>query len=145
MPISIPTNELRRLSGVLGLLSSNYDGERSNAAVMTTKALELHGWTWADVSEAIGQLNLPAKVRHLASAPSKPSAPQTSDEDLAEAHILAAEYVRHIGLLDTWEAEFTRGMLDWSDVVSPRQLQKLQALVKLVQTRSAQAKAGAAK
>ncbi len=50
--LALPDPDTDRLNKLTGLLASEFDGERANAARMATRLLRQHNLTWADLVHA---------------------------------------------------------------------------------------------
>lgn len=100
---SLPARDLDRLQKLAGLLGSDGDGERANAARMCTNLLREHGLTWRDALT-------PALPR--VSVPPIPVTPMP-DHQKAAAECLAWQEV-----LTSWE---------WSFCMDLRHLRRLSA------------------
>ncbi len=99
----LPARDLDRLQKLAGLLGSDGDGERANAARMCTDLLRGHGLTWRDALT-------PALPRQ--SAKPEPVRPMSRHAQQA-AHCLAfKEY------LTAWEAEFCSSLTDRRDLTA---------------------------
>lgn len=87
MPRSLEPNIAAKLARVAGLLGSDFDGERAEAARRATMILRENGWTWADV---------------FAPRPATDEAPAPPRSHAATANWA----LRHPGFLSEWEVRF---------------------------------------
>lgn len=91
MGVTLPPGAADRLVKLAGLLGSDFDGERANAAAAAaTRLLQAHGFTWRDVLT-------PAAPRPFAPVP-------TGWRAIVADCLLAPE------LLTAWERDFLRGL-----------------------------------
>jgi hypothetical protein len=133
MPNPLPNEALNKLGKVLGLLGSDHSGEQAAAATTATRLLRSHGWTWADITAVIADLEAAATNAPIANT--QPGAGAASD--LAEVHSLVAECLQRAWALDQWQRDFVHSMRSWDGPVTPKQLQKLRDLAANVRRASA--------
>jgi hypothetical protein len=86
----MPPDVLDKFAKVLGLLSSDQDGERASAARKATEILKQFRMTWADVAEAMKPVNGSRQPRTGPSVKPSPDATQAArrakqEEDLRKA------------------------------------------------------------
>ena len=102
----LPRDELERLCKVLGMLGSQYAGERASAGILADQLVRAHGLTWRQL---------------LLSPPTSAPAPALSVREKI------ALCCRHLDLLTPWEREFVRSLRQFSRL-SPKQLRILSQL-----------------
>jgi len=106
--------ERNKLLGVLGRLSSPFDGERAAAGLLATRLLEGRDLTWSDV---IGTPALPTPSD--SQRPTSPP-PRPTGTDLELANLL--NFVRrNSARLNEKEAAFIGQVSNWRGPVSDRQ------------------------
>jgi hypothetical protein len=105
--MALSPSELRRLANLLGMLGSNFDGERANAARLADTFVREHGITWADVLHAAPPV--PVVV-------TRPQGPPRYWRD-------AALQVRadHSGAISERSYEFLHSILDRGRALTPAQ------------------------
>lgn len=86
--------ESEKLAKLCAMFSSEYDGERANAAAMADRLLKSHGYTW---DQALFQPTLPAKPRRVWSEGHSPSQ-------------VAYECLKWLEPLTEWEQDFLRSI-----------------------------------
>lgn len=90
MGVVLDPTSRAKLVGILGMLGSDFDGERAVAALLASRLLKSHGLTWDDL--------IPPAVGFVA---------EQSDRDDQPDLTLC---LRHIRLLTDWEAGFIRSI-----------------------------------
>jgi hypothetical protein len=108
---SLSPTERRRLVGILGLLASDFAGERAAAGLLATRLLQQRGVSWADV---IGGGNL----RTSSAAQAGPVPGPAWREALAFCR-------RFTGVLSDWEVDFVASLCGRRAPPTPGQLAKL--------------------
>jgi hypothetical protein len=106
----LPEKARQDLGKILGLLDSNFEGERLAAVAAATRLLDRHGMKWCEV------LVIPQ-------APAAPvrSAPATNWQRVC------AELAKHPGSLRVWERNFVASLPTFS-TLSPKQRNILEQL-----------------
>jgi hypothetical protein len=107
MCAALPAPDAERLAKVCGLLASNHDGERANAAAAATRLLEQYGISW------------PEFVRCRAALPR----PATGDHRARAARLLAEART-----LSPWERQFLASIARRPAPLSPKQAAVLERL-----------------
>jgi hypothetical protein len=116
--------ERNRLIAILGMLGSDFDGERASVALMASRLLKNAGLVWADVVVVPQARPRQERPRH---DPSDPF-PGRSWYDIAAR---CGEYPQY---LDAWELEFIEGLRRFPRL-SPKQFAKLSTIVARLRTR----------
>jgi hypothetical protein len=86
MTAPLTPSERKRLAQLLGLLGSNYPGERGNAAVASHKLIQTKGVTWSEVID--------------------PPPPEHHEPLMGTWRTTCAELLRHQGSLRPWATGF---------------------------------------
>jgi hypothetical protein len=120
----LSTAERDRLIAILGMLGSDFDGERASAALMASRLLKNAGLVWADVVVVPQIGSRQERQRH---GPSDPF-PGRSWYDIAAR---CGEYPQY---LDAWELEFIEGLRRFPRL-SPKQFAKLSTIVARLRAR----------
>lgn len=81
--LSFNPQELDRFGKLLGLLGSNHDGERANAAAKATAFLADRQLAWTDVGEALKRPPIPYQPSMATSREHQADARRCLDSDLA--------------------------------------------------------------
>src|ERR1700704_3170253 len=92
-PILSPT-ERERLVAILGMLGSNFDGERASAGLLAHRLLTEKNLRWDDV----------------VLQPSPPATSPRTDPINSDWRRMAASCSRYPDLLDRWETDFLNGL-----------------------------------
>jgi hypothetical protein len=116
--------ERNRLIAILGMLGSDFDGERASAALMVSRLLKSAGLIWADVVIVPQTGPHRERPRH---DPSDPF-PGRSWYDIVAR---CGEYPQY---LDAWELEFIEGLRRFPRL-SPKQFAKLSTIVARLRAR----------
>jgi hypothetical protein len=109
----LPSPATERLVRIAGMLGSDFEGERANAAAAATRLLQQHGMTWRDLIEC----GCPASPR--------PASPQWGRGDHRER---AARLLARARTLDRWEREFLQSIAKWTAPLSPKQAAVLERI-----------------
>jgi hypothetical protein len=119
----LSTAERDRLIAILGMLGSDFDGERASAALMASRLLKNAGLVWADV------VVVPQTGPRREPPRSEPPRPDRSEpfggRDWRELVARCAEFPRY---LDQWQMEFLGGLGRFPRL-SPKQATKLNEIV----------------
>jgi hypothetical protein len=116
--LSPPSRE--RLARICGLLGSDYEGERANAALAATRLLQRHGLTWGDLF-----------------SPKQPDEPPLTPPSYGQHHLTQAAFaLRHLDFLTDWEKTFVRSVAS-----KPRLTEKQRAHLAEIVTKVSQAAA----
>jgi hypothetical protein len=99
--VKLSDNDAARLTKLLGMLNSPFEGERANAGKMADELLRARGLRWADV--------LNGKIPHAAV-----SHKSKLDEVLSRPDALSA-----------WELKFCRSLRSWRRHLTEKQARKL--------------------
>jgi hypothetical protein len=99
--VKLSHDDTARLTKLLGMLNSPFDGERANAGKMADELLRARGLRWADI--------LSGKVPHSAG-----SHKGKLDELLSMPNALSA-----------WELKFCRSLRSWRRSLTEKQARKL--------------------
>jgi hypothetical protein len=104
MRSDLPAPALEKLKRVCGLLGSEFDGERANAAAAATRILHDHKLTWAEFIENAGRPKPAPEAKPKPEGKAKPQEKSSNDEfPFYEACVYC---LRHAGLLSDWETKF---------------------------------------
>jgi len=114
--------ERTRLVGILGMLGSDHDGERSAAAALASRMVRERGLTW-------DSLILDGGDRQGGSKPSGGPGTRSAWQDAL------AFCQRHQGSLSDWEVYFICGLRDRRTVPTPRQAAKLHQIADALRAR----------
>lgn len=134
----LPPDKRTRLIKLLGMLGSEFEGERANAAAMIDRIIRDHGLTWQQVLEMQpAQAGSPPPSG--ASTPPPPPEDETamqwaerqkwSDEDVDKMHAYCCE---NDGGYNDWELTFLESIGKWiadKRSITPKQLKVLLRLV----------------
>ena len=106
MRLALPAPSAERLVRIAGMLGSDFEGERANAAAAATRLLQQHGMTWRDLIEC----GCPAAAR--------PPSPLWERADHRER---AARLLARARTLDAWEREFLQSIGRRAAPLTPKQ------------------------
>ncbi len=104
---SLTPDEQTRLISILGMLGSNFAGERASAGLLATRLPKDHGLRWADV---IG-------------GPPRHEQPRMADHSSTDLGLC----MRHLTSLAEWEQEFCRSLAMRSQL-PPKQVDVVQKI-----------------
>jgi hypothetical protein len=109
----LPPASRQRLVRFCGMLGSDHDGERANAARMADRLIREAGLTWEAVIAVPAALHRPASQ-----AQPQPDPGASGMGRVAEAQRILA---LHRALLTQWEADFLQNIAGWRGPLSSRQ------------------------
>ncbi|TDH57991.1 hypothetical protein E2C06_34945 [Dankookia rubra] len=112
MPGALKEKDATKLARLCGLLGSEHDGERANAAAFATRTLKAAGWTWDDL---VGFAVRGSEAKAPPALPRRGLSPQGQLRWL-EAN---SEWC------SAWEAEFARSVAGQRHPLTARQIAKL--------------------
>ena len=136
----LPPDKKARLIKLLGMLGSEFEGERANAGALIDRIIREHGLTWHDVLEMStaqpasspppsGAASPPAGAGEDESAMQWAERQRWSDEDVDRMHQYCCE---HDGAYNEWELTFLESIGKWiadKRSITPKQLRVLLRLV----------------
>lgn len=120
MPATPTARAVERLVRLAGMLGSDFEGERANAAALATRALQAHGLTWRELVE-----------RAFAHRPAPEPVPRPPRS--GPAH-LARWLLNQPGDWSEWERKFLANLSAWHGAPTAKQLGILQRLADRVVT-----------
>jgi hypothetical protein len=121
--VSSSDGHLKRLIAIAGMLGSDHDGERANAARLATLELRRLGLTWAElIGRAFQALTAPARQEPLPGFQEgwepqrQPPRSYPGKRSASKEGIKLWEFVRYASLrpqqMTSWEAGFVKGFLE---------------------------------
>jgi hypothetical protein len=115
----IQAKDMERLSRVCGMLGSDYEGERANAAAAATRILRGAGWCWSDVIE---------RAMRSEQQTAGDRARRSSEPPRLAPHLLARWALDSAVSWTRWETEFLLNLATRPGRLSPRQAEVLRRL-----------------
>jgi hypothetical protein len=122
---ALPEKARDDLQKILGLLDSNFEGERLAAVAAASRLLGRHGLKWCEVLQSLSV----TVVRQQADPTREPPRPDRSDPFAGHGwRGLADRCGEYPHYLDAWESEFIGGLQRFPRL-SPKQATKLGQIV----------------